>query len=488
MNRTTGRYVLPLIALVLQGTPLTAGAQAGQFNKVWEHSVAYRFNDLMVAGGGHLLAIGDEGLVGIDPATGRERWRVDRSGAQEILVAVTESSPLTAVLHRSDRPAAGAALAGSRSYMLSLYDASTGAGRWQTRYSAGDCIYISIRPDHDRLLVIVRDDDGIGVLFGLSLSSGQTVWRVDLGQVEERPYGTKVDPTRYFAAEEDRFYSVNRNAIPVAVEAHGIGDGSLRWMAFMEEETSPQLQLFGTSLLAQGDRFHCLDKNDGSIRWREDAAWRVVGEAGPWLLLSRMDGRRIQLMDEGRGETRWRGGARTSLAEPWAHSWIAAGLIVGTPNGRTEVFDQRNGERIERSRPRFDLTEGRELEWSFPHPSGIVFVYGSEQGTQVLLASEPQDPIWQTALGNLAEIGRGPVEYTGRRVFFTEGMGPRDAGSLWLIAQQAEGPALTRIDLATGAAAGSVPIGATDPLFVVDPGSRRLYFVDPGRMLVGVGY
>ncbi len=488
MNRTTGRFVLPLIALVLLVDPPMTGAQEGQFNQLWEKPVSYRFNDLIVAGGGYLLASGDEGLVGVDPATGRERWRVDRAGAQETLVAVTDAFPLVAVLHRSDRPAAGAAQASSRSYMISLYDASIGAGRWRTRYSPGDGIHISIHPAFDRLLVIVRGDRGAGTLFGLSLSSGQTVWRVDLGLVEERPYGTKIEPTRYFAAEEDRLYSVNRNEIPVAVEAHGISDGSLRWMAFMEEEASPQLQLFGTSLLAQGDRFHCLDKNDGSLRWREDTAWRVVGEAGPWLLLSRVDGRRIQLMDEERGETRWRGGARTDLAEPWAHSWIAAGLIVGTPNGRTEIFDQRNGDRIERSRPRYDLTEGRELEWSFPHPGGIVFVHGSEQGTQVLLASESQDPVWLTVLGNLTGIGRGPVEYTGRRVFFTESMGARDAGSIWLIAQRAEGPALTRIDLTSGVVGGFVPIGATDPLFVVDPDTRRLYYVDPRRMLVGVGY
>ncbi len=117
-----------------------------------------------------------------------------------------------------------------------------------------------------------------------------------------------------------------------------------------------------------------------------------------------------------------------------------------------------------------------------------MFVHGSEQGTRVLLAEEGQEPIWEATLGNLPEIGKGPVEYTGRRVFFTPGSGPREAGSLWLIAQRPEGPALTRIELSTGNVAGFVPMGATNPTFVVDATSRRLYYVDPRRMLMAVGY
>ncbi len=482
--RPAALFLLPVSLLFFPPGP--AGAQQ---QMLWEQSVGHRFTRLQVAGGSP-VAIGEEGVVGFDAATGRQLWRAERGGARELLVFDVPGTRKAVVLYRSARETGPRDEPVGASYALYLYDCATGQGLWRTAPAEGDAVHVLPAPGQDRLLVLVRSADGRGTLFALALADGRSIWQTSLGLLAARPYGQGWDPARVLAAQGDRLFLLDRGERPPAVKAVALAGGELRWLAFLEGEEGVDdlhLGLYADRLYALGGRFHRLSRDDGSILWTRPEPWQAVGFREDWFLLRRGDGRRLQTFHSQGGQEGWDREVRMDTGPGSAVVWGPSGVLTGEPGGTSALIDPARGRSLRRIDRRYRVNAGRELEWCLPMVDGLVFLHAGEGGTRLWGIGPDGTDRWTLDVGNLPGIGRGPADYADHRLVMTGGEG-EGAQVLWFIAQGSAGPLFTGVDLPAGRIALQLPIGATNPVFAVDPVARRLFYVDPRRLLVGAAY
>ncbi len=488
MIRTAPHQILrfiPVFLLLIPDTPARAQQQV-----LWEQSVGHRFDRLQVAGGSP-VAVGEEGALCFDPATGRQLWRAERGGARELLVFDVPGVRQAVLLYRSARGVSSRGEPEGASWAVYLYDCATGQGLWRTAPAEGDALLVLPRPGSDRLLVAVRAADGRGTLFALALKDGRPVWQTSLGPIAPRPYGTDPDPSTLLVSLGTRLFLLDRGEHPPAAKALAEGTGELQWLAFLEgeegERSELRLGVYSDRLYALGRKFHRLSERDGTVLWSRPEPWAAVGFREDWFLLRRGDGERLQTFHAEGGQPGWSREQRLVAGEGSAVVWTPGGVLVGESGGRSTLIDPARGRVLRAWDPRFRITAGRELEWALPAGEGLVFVHAAEDATRLWGTRADGTDLWTLELGVLPGIGRGPAAYGDHPLVVIGGqLGALPV--LWLVAGGPEGPLFTGIDLAAGRVALQLPIGATNPLFAVDPAARRLFYVDPRRILVGAAY
>jgi outer membrane protein assembly factor BamB len=497
-----GTVLIRVMAVTLGLLPLWPGSVASaqeqqpptDFRVVWEHPVAHRFQSLTITERGALFAIGQEGAVGFDVRTGQEVWRLGTAGAYEMIPREVAGSDLVVFMHRYRQDVSGSPGADPNAYSLTLMDTRARAAVWRTSPAFGLALVHSIGVQQDRLLILVRGANGIGTLFGLSLETGRTVWRYRIGAVAvpDDDAGSSLQVDRYLTIRGDRVYSFDRSETPPTITAHDIASGDLRWIAFLEGEESNEeaLRVSTTtaSVLVTGTDLYGLDPGSGSIRWRMEDGWKLVDERTPWLLVKRSDSGRLQMVDDETGRARWDRPLRYNAGPPSAALWGSAGVLVGEPEGRSLLFEAGSGDRRQRGDRLYRVSGRRELQWVLAVPDGLLYVHAGETATRIIAAGPRAETAWEVTMGNLPTVGRGPAEPSEHLLRLISTADPRNPGALWIITRRADGPSLTAVDLRDGSLSGSAPIGATNPLFVVDAGNRRIYYVDQLRNLVGAGY
>jgi outer membrane protein assembly factor BamB len=483
------RMLSNLLLVSALSAPARADVSAQQ-QVLWEQSVGHRFDRLQVAGGSP-VAVGEEGAICFDPATGRQLWRAERGGAREMLVFDVPGFRQAALLYRSARGVSSSGEPEGASWAVYLYDCATGQGLWRTTPAEGDACLVLPRPEVDRLLVAVRAADGRGTLFALALKDGRPVWQVPLGPLPARPYGTNPDPRTLLVALGERLILLDRGERPPAAKAVAAGTGDLLWLAFLEGETGEsedlRLGVYADRLYALGRRFHRLNDRDGTVLWTRPEPWEAVGFRGDLLLLRRGDGERLQAYNAEGGQPGWSREQRLVAGAGLAVVWTSTGVLIGESGGRSTLIDPARGRVLRAGNPRYRPNPGRELEWALPAGEGLVFIQAAEDATRLWGTRAEGTDRWTLELGVLPGIGRGPVDYGDHPLVVTGGS-PGELPVLWLVAGGPQGPVFTGVDLAAGRVAVQLPIGATNPLFAVDPAAGRLFYIDPRRVLVGAAY
>jgi hypothetical protein len=482
---------VPLNLLLVSALSGLAQADvSAQQQVLWEMSVGHRFDRLQVAGGSP-IAVGEEGAFCFNPATGSQLWRAERGGAQEMLVFDVPGSRQAVLLYRSGREVSSRGEPLGASWAVYLYDCTTGQGRWRTAPAEGDAFFVLPRPESDRLLVAVRAADGRGTLFALALQDGRPIWQNDLGPVPPRPYGTDIDPSTLLVTLGERLLLLDRGERPPTVKAVAVGSGDLQWLTFLEgeegEEPGLRLGVCAGRPYVVGRGFHRLSERDGAVLWSRPEPWQAVGFRGEFFLLRRGDGERLQTFGSEDGQPGWSREQRLIAGEGTAVIWTSNGVLVGESGGRSTLIDPDRGRMLRGREARFRLTAGRELEWALTADEGLVFVHAAEDATRLWGTRMDGSDRWNLELGVLPGIGSGPAAYEDHPLIVTRDPdGTRPV--LWLVAGGSQGPLFTGIDMEAGQVLLQLPIGATHPLFAVDPVTRRLFYIDPRRILVGASY
>ncbi len=481
--------MLVALGLVPKGAAQTlAGDQdAPRVSRLWERAVSDRTESLQVFSGTSLVRIGTRTIDGFEAATGAPTWTVARDGAAAVQVWEVAGAPYVALLRRFDRPPPASGLIEGTSYCLHVVKSETGTLVWNTGIVSGDCQYAEAYPEQDRLIAVLRSDEGTCTIAAFTLSAGGRLWEIELGDIEALGFGESLQASRYYGVAGDRLFRVDRRERTISVSAHDLRSGDLRWVSYLEgEQKDVVLSPHDDILYAIGRNFCCIDPRTGAVQWVLRGAWLPVEERTPWLFVCRADGSRIQLVHRNTGEERWRSTPRTR--DPLVIIWTPAGVLVGESRGRTALWAVVDGKRIARQGTRYRAPSRNDFEDAFPLSDGMLFVLTGARGSEILRVGQTGDTRWR------AEIEAPPrmlvadiVERWGGEPLVLAGAdADRDPESVWVVSTVGGQAGLRRVDLATGAGVEEVSIDPANPVFAADRMSHRLFFIDPYGKLVAV--
>jgi outer membrane protein assembly factor BamB len=242
-------------------------------------------NELAVDGAGLLLAAGQD-LRELDPATGKERWRVRLGGTiaalalddEVVYAAATPRGPIFALDRTSGNtvwrapfrgepelyphPEAGLLVVSDpEAEAIQGYDTRSGARRWEFRSEGQPAV---AGPLAKGLLFVSAHEGGAAAV---DAGTGAIRWRVETDGAVETP-GVLLGSQVYFTDGN--------------VYAADAATGRMAWKRTLEGEKEKvfTLRVEGDLLLAEtwGGRLLALDPVDGGVHW-EQATGQVHGTA-----------------------------------------------------------------------------------------------------------------------------------------------------------------------------------------------------------------
>jgi len=362
---------------------------------------------------------------------------------------------------------------------------------WNTGIVSGDCQYAEAYPQQDRLIAVLRSEEGNCTIAAFALSAGGRLWEIELGDVEALGFGESLQASSYYGVAGDRLFRVDRRERTISISAHDLGSGDLRWVSYLEGEQR-DIVLFphGDILYAVGKNSYCIDPGTGTVQWVLRGAWLPVEERTPWLLVCRADGSRIQLVHRNTGEERWRSTPRISTQDPLAITWMPAGVLVGESRGRTALWAVVDGKRIARQGTRYRAPSRNDFEDAFPLSDGMFFILTGSRGSEILRVGETGDTRWMAVIEAPPRmLVSDIVERWGGEPFVLAGAdADRNPESVWVVSTVGGQAGLQRVDLNSGANVEEVSINPANPVFTADRMSHRLFFINPSGKLVAAEY
>ncbi|MFC1627805.1 PQQ-binding-like beta-propeller repeat protein [Gemmatimonadota bacterium] len=486
-------FAMPVTTSMVTGTviPGRGGEDQSPGERIWDRELDGRTESLQVVGNDTVVRLGSRSIEAYGIETGDLIWGAARDGAGSVMVSGVEGTPFIVLLHRFDRPPPAAGRAEGTSWKVSLYRHDSTEPVWTSGPRVGDVIDCRPVPDQDRILVLVRNDEGDGLLSAISLGKGEFLWDVEYGELDRVPHGERALLGRYFTTAGDRLFRVDRRERTVSLAAHDLSDGDLKWVGYLQgEEYDLWLTTRDGNLYVTGAKFTSIDPVSGSVLWQLSEPWVPLDERMPWMLARHPDSTRLQLIHVNSGEERWRSIPRTTGGTVAHTIWFPVGVLAGGERGETALYSVADASRISSVRTRY-IAPGRSgTEKIFALPDGLLFVRSGPKGNIVLRTDTSGSTRWQTELSVPGPgIEEGDSEGVSRNFSAPVGIeADGSGGSIWITGAAGAERVITRVDLQTGQERESHSLLGTTPVFAVSAVQATLIFIAGDGTLVAVSY
>lgn len=466
------------------------GTQSGG-ERIWDRELDGRTEFLQMVGDDTVVRLSNRSVEAYAVETGDLIWNAARDGAGSVMISEAAGTPFIVLLHRFDRPPPTSGRAEGTSWQVSVYRRDAAGPVWESGPREGDALGCWPIPDHDRIIILVRNDGDSGSLFAVALRSGDFLWDVEYGELDEVPHGERAPSGRYFATDGERLFRVDRRERTVSLAAHDLSNGELKWVGYLQKEESDlRLTARDGHLYATGAMLTSIDLASGSVLWQLAEPWVPLDERMPWMLARHLDGSRLQLIHVNSGEERWRSPPRITAGPVSIVSWFPEGLLVGGERGATTLYAMVDANRISSERARYKASGRSDTEKIFALPDGLLFVRSGPKGNLVLRTDTRGDARWQTEL-SVPGPGTGGGGSEGAERFFSPPVGIEadgTGGSLWIAGSTGVERMVTRVDLQTGEEWESHALLRSEPIFVVSDVHSVIVFIAADGKLAAVRY
>lgn len=354
-----------------------AGAPSPPYRELWtfQEPGSDRGLSSPVIVGDVALAVGVEGVYGVDLQTGAERVRFPRAGGPLAPPAIGTAGGLTVLVFTEGEEVDASAVV---AFDLAHPDEEL----WRVPIDEVTGSGVSIDGD----LVVVGDDGG--ELYGIGLEKGDLRWKLE-GQGRVGAPAAASDG-RVVAALFDQNGAATR---VVAVDAAGPDDEKPAWtfeaplLNAGDTVSAPAFGHDGDVVIGTPDRLlSSIDAGGGTRRWTSRlgaSLWPTSAPVAGDVVLASDIGGGLYAIDPSTGDRVW----SYQLNEPSRGMPLVVGdsVLLGLADGRVVAIDTASAELVWRSEPSTGAIGGIAAG-----PGVVLVARGGEDGGLVAFASDPQ--------------------------------------------------------------------------------------------------
>jgi outer membrane protein assembly factor BamB len=349
------------------------------------------------------VAVGTEAIVGVDLATGEQRWTVARDAGPAVAPAAAPVSDTVAIAYTegfgphppgsrasattSPSPSASASAASGGSdgapvdSHLAAIDIATQEPLWKP--VALDAVSYTGVTAVDRVAYVATE---AGTVYAVDLRTGETVWTADAGGSVDTP----------LVVTDDLVIAVTRATKdqPASVAALAVSDGSgiWRWKAdtpvYRLSAASADAAHVYVGLSDQSGTLRAIDLGTGSLAWtaRMNAAVNLVSAPAVTSdAVYALDFRgQLYRFAAATGERDW-DFALNELALRSGPVVVGDHAVFGTTNGHLAAVETDSGDLVWQT----DIGDGQ-LRSIAVTPDRLVAVRGGEQAGLIAFVTDPQ--------------------------------------------------------------------------------------------------